>query len=115
MPGYLLLSPAEGARVIEAVGHPNLFLQLDLYHAQITTGDLARTVERYLPIAAHVQVAGVPGRHEPDATCEVRYPYLFELLDGLDYRGWVGAEYVPRAGTVEGLGWARPYGIVPRA
>ncbi|HET6521070.1 MAG TPA: 2-oxo-tetronate isomerase [Geminicoccaceae bacterium] len=114
VPGYLLLSPADGAAVIEEVGHPNLFLQLDLYHTQITTGDLARTVERHLPISAHVQVAGVPGRHEPD-TGEVRYPYLFELLDGLGYRGWIGTEYVPRTGTEEGLSWAKPYGIVPRA
>ena len=114
VPGYLLPSPAQAAAVIEEVGHPNLLLQLDLYHAQITTGDLARTVERYLPIVGHVQVAGVPDRHEPD-TGEVRYPYLFGLLDRLGYEGWVGAEYVPRADAVAGLGWAQPYGVVPRA
>jgi hydroxypyruvate isomerase len=58
-----------------------------------------------------VQVAGVPGRHEPDQTQEIDYPSLFALLDRLGYEGWVGCEYRPRAGTVEGLGWARPYGI----
>ena len=113
VPGYLLLSPAHGARVIEEVGHPNLFLQLDLYHTQITTGDLARSIERYLPVSAHVQVAGVPERQEPDLG-EVRYPYLFELLDGLGYEGWIGAEYLPRGDAAAGLGWARPYGIAPR-
>ena len=51
-------------------------------------------------------VAGVPGRHEPDRG-EVRYPYLFGLLDELGYDGFVGCEYRPRAGTSEGLGWLR--------
>ena len=51
---------------------------------------------------------GSPGRHEPDEG-EIDYGYLFRTLDRLGYTGWVGAEYSPRAGTLEGLGWLKKW------
>jgi 2-dehydrotetronate isomerase len=63
----------------------------------------------------HMQIAGVPGRHEPDRNQEIDYPFLFSLMDELGYKGWVGCEYRPRAGTLEGLAWAAPWGIGPDA
>jgi hydroxypyruvate isomerase len=76
------------------------------------TGDLARSLERHLPMTAHVQIAGVPERHEPDIG-EINYPYLFDLLDRLGYQGWVGCEYFAAGSTEDGLGWAMRYGIAP--
>ena len=58
----------------------------------------------------HIQIAGTPGRHEPDVG-EINYPYLFDLLDEIGYQGWVGCEYRPKGDTVAGLGWAKQYGI----
>ena len=58
---------------------------------------------RHLPHTGHIQIAGVPERHEPD-TGEVNYRYLFRLLDELGYDGWNGCEYRPAKGTVAGLG-----------
>jgi 2-dehydrotetronate isomerase len=113
IPGYLLNTPAEGAAVIEELGSANLKLQFDFYHAQIMTGDLARSFERHQGITGHVQIAGVPERHEPD-TGEVNYPYLFDLLDRLGYAGWVGCEYFPAGDTAAGLGWALGHGIHPQ-
>jgi len=113
IPGYLLNLPAEAAAIIAEVGADGLRLQFDFYHAQIMTGDLARSFERHLPVIGHVQIAGVPERHEPDVG-EINYPYLFELMDRLGYAGWVGCEYFPAAGTEEGLGWAFRYGIAPK-
>jgi len=55
----------------------------------------------------------VPSRHEPDEG-EVHYPGIFAALDRLGYQGFVGAEYLPRGRTEDGLGWARPYGVVAR-
>jgi hydroxypyruvate isomerase len=112
IPGFLLNTPAEGAALIEQLGLPALRLQFDFYHAQIMTGDLARSFERHLGVVAHVQIAGVPERQEPDVG-EIYYPYLFDLLDRLGYEGWIGCEYFPAAGTEEGLGWALRYGIAP--
>ena len=89
-------------------------LQFDFYHAQIMTGDLARSFERHLPIIGHVQIAGVPERHEPDVG-EINYPYLFDLIDRLGYAGWVGCEYFPAGSAEAGLGWAYRYGIAPKS
>lgn len=112
MPGYFLSTPSHARRIIETVGSDNLFLQLDLYHCQVMQGDLAHAIETYYACTGHIQIAGNPQRHEPDVG-EIYYPYLFDLIDRLGYTGWIGCEYHPRAGTVAGLGWATPYGIIP--
>jgi hydroxypyruvate isomerase len=112
IPGYLLNTPDEGAAVVAELGQPSLRLQFDFYHAQIMRGDLARSFERHQAITAHVQIAGVPERHEPDSG-EVNYPYLFDWLDRRGYQGWIGCEYLPAGRTEDGLGWAIRYGIAP--
>lgn len=108
MPGYFLARQADARRLIETVAEPNLKLQLDLYHCQIMEGDLARHIRELAPITGHVQIAGVPDRHEPDIG-EVSFPYLLELLDDVGYEGWVGCEYRPRGRTEDGLGWLRSW------
>jgi len=110
-PGCFLTGTAQARRILERVGRDNVLLQYDFYHMQIMEGRLAETVKANIDVIGHFQVGGVPGRHEPDRTQEIDYPSLFDLIDGLGFEGWVGCEYRPRAGTVEGLGWARPYGI----
>lgn len=109
MPGYWLDDVAKGFRLLEAVDRDNVKLQLDLYHAQVIQGDLARTIEANIERIGHIQVADNPGRHEPGSG-EIHYPYLFELLDRLGYAGWVGCEYQPQTTTEAGLGWLRQAG-----
>ena len=104
MPGYHLNTSADAVAVLDAVGAANLGLQFDLYHAQITEGDLTRRLEALMPRIAHIQIAGVPDRHEPDGG-EVNYPHLFGVLDRLGYDGFVGCEYRPAGRTEDGLGW----------
>lgn len=104
MPGYFLNSLDQARRLIERIGQPNVKLQFDFYHTQITHGDLAMHFREYQAITGHVQIAGVPERHEPDIG-EINYPYLLNLLDELGYDGFVGCEYRPRGETVAGLGW----------
>ncbi len=108
IPGYFINYQREGRAIIEEVGLDNLKLQLDLYHCQIMEGDLAEHIESFLEITGHVQIAGVPERHEPDVG-EINFPYLFERLDRAGYDGWVGCEYRPRGRTEDGLGWFAPY------
>lgn len=108
IPGYFLNRQDEAHAVCTAVGAANIKVQMDFYHCQIVEGDLTRTFERTCAGVGHVQIAGVPDRHEPD-TGEVNYAHIFDLLDRKGYEGWVGCEYRPRAGTSAGLGWLKPY------
>lgn len=108
MPGYFLTTAAQAHRIIDQVGHANLFLQMDLYHCQVMTGNLVGHIKAHWEVIDHFQIAGNPGRHEPDVG-EISYPYLFDLIDSLGYRGWIGCEYHPRRDTLAGLGWLRPY------
>ena len=110
VPGYLLSTAGHAQRVIETVGSKNLFLQYDFYHRQIMEGSLAAGFAQHRDIIAHIQVSNVPGRHEPSIG-EINYPYLFDMLDAAGYDGWIGCEYRPKGGTLEGLGWLVPYGI----
>jgi 2-dehydrotetronate isomerase len=112
-PGYFLNNTRDALALIERADRANLSLQLDLYHCQIMEGNLARHIRDLAGRFAHVQIAGVPDRHEPDIG-ELNYPYLLDLLDETGYSGWVGCEYRPRAGTLTGLGWARRWGIGTR-
>jgi len=104
MPGYFLNRQEEAHGICQAVGAPNLKVLFDLYHCQITEGDLATKMKAHLGGIAHMQVAGVPGRHEPNVG-EINYPYLFRLMDELGYQGWVGCEYRPKGDTSQGLAW----------
>jgi hydroxypyruvate isomerase len=106
MPGYFLNNQAEAHTIRQEVGEPNLKVQMDFYHAQIVEGDLATTFRKHFAGIGHVQIAGVPDRHEPDGG-EVNYAYLFQLLDELGYTGWVGCEYRPRSRTEDGLAWLK--------
>ena len=114
-PGYLLGGVALACEIIAAIGSDNVSLQYDLYHAQMTQGRLAQTFRDRFDAIRHVQITGVPGRHEPDSNQEIDYPFLFSLMDEVGYEGWVGCEYRPRTGTVDGLAWAAPWGIGPKA
>ena len=106
MPGYFLRTQAQSAAVVEEVGEANVRTQMDCYHMQITEGDLEMKLRRYIGLCGHVQIAGVPGRHEPSVG-EVNYGYVLGVLKELGYEGWVGCEYHPAGGTAEGLGWMR--------
>ena len=104
MPGYLVNTQKQSAEICAAVGAPNMKMQMDLYHMQVMEGDLATSLKRYASMCGHIQIAGCPERHEPD-TGEIRYEYLFKLLDESGYPGWLGCEYRPAGKTTEGLRW----------
>ena len=108
IPGFFLNTTDEAAAVIEAIGPERIGMQFDLYHCQITEGDVVMTAERHLPLIAHMQVADTPGRHEP-GTGEVNWPFVFDRLDAMGFRGWIGCEYRPAGPTEDGLGWFAPY------
>ena len=107
-PGYFLTRQDEAQAIRAEVGADNLRVQFDCYHCQIVEGDLAVKLRRDMAGIGHIQIAGVPDRHEPDLG-ELNYPYLLALVDTLGYAGWIGCEYRPKGATTAGLGWAKPY------
>ena len=108
IPGFFLSRTSQALELFSEVDVDNLFLQYDIYHMQIMEGDLARTIEKNKDVISHLQIADNPGRHEP-GTGEIDYPFLFSFLDNMDYRGWIGCEYIPGKTTLEGLRWLAPY------
>ena len=103
-PHYLFSSQYQALAIVEEVARDNVFIQLDTFHAQKVDGNLTHLIRNYAGKYAHVQIAGLPDRHEPDDG-EINYPWLFRLFDEVGYQGWIGCEYKPRGLTKEGLGW----------
>ena len=104
MPGFLVSTQEDSRAICEAIGAPNVKMQMDLYHMQVMEGDLVTKLKRYASQCGHIQIAGCPERHEPD-TGEVRYEYLFRVIDEIGYPGWLGCEYRPAGKTTDGLRW----------
>ncbi len=115
IPRFFLNRQDHAHEILAELGAPHLKVQMDLYHCQIVEGDVAMKLRKYLPTGnvGHLQIAGVPERQEPDIG-ELNYPYLFSVIDELQYPGWIGCEYRPlhggtQGGTSAGLDWLRPY------
>ncbi|MBC7801735.1 MAG: hydroxypyruvate isomerase family protein [Gemmatimonadaceae bacterium] len=110
MPGFFLNTMAQGAAIVEAFGADRLGLQFDIYHCQVTEGDITKRIEALLPTIAHMQIADVPARNEP-GTGEINYQFVFDRIDQLGYAGWLGCEYRPAGDTVAGLAWRARYNV----
>lgn len=110
IPGFYLSGTRQALDLIAATGSDNIFVQYDIYHMQRMEGELASSIKANLGRIAHVQLADNPGRFEP-GTGEINYHFLFSFLDEIGYEGWIGCEYKPKAGTVEGLGWRAAHGV----
>lgn len=109
-PGYLLATQEQGAAIVMAIGRDRLGLQFDIYHCQTAQGDVTRRLEALMPVVDHMQLADVPGRHEP-GTGEIGWDYVRRRVDELGYAGWIRCEYHPLGDTVAGLAWRRRYGV----
>jgi len=110
IPGYFLSTQEQAAAIVSAVGTDRVGLQFDIYHCQTAQGDVTRRLEAMMPLIAHMQVADVPGRHEP-GTGEVGWSFLFGRIEALGYQGWIGCEYQPEGDTVAGLSWRQRYEV----
>jgi hydroxypyruvate isomerase len=110
IPGYFLNHTHVARGIIHEVAEPNVGLQFDLYHRQIEEGDVAAAIDEFGPLARHYQIASPPDRGEPDAG-ELNYAWLLQRIDASGFAGYVGCEYRPRRGTLEGLAWAKACGV----
>jgi hydroxypyruvate isomerase len=106
---YLLTTTAAAATFAGEVARPNVRLQYDAYHMQRMEGDITATLDEYWPLISHIQIADVPGRHEP-GTGEINYRFVLDHLARKGYQGAVGLEYRPSTGRPEdSFGWLEGY------
>jgi hydroxypyruvate isomerase len=108
-PGFLVTTTRQGLELLDRIGHPNISLQYDVYHAQRMEGNITATIREHLARIGHIQIADSPGRNEP-GTGEINYPYVFAAIDGAGYDGWVSLEYRPSGRTEDSLDWMRASG-----
>jgi hydroxypyruvate isomerase len=101
-PGYFLSESSEAFEIVERVGSKAVRVLYDIYHQQVTEGDLTRTIEAHFQEIGYFHVADHPGRHEP-GTGEIAYPLLMNKLQELGYEGFVGLEFFPKKTPEEGL------------
>jgi len=101
-PGYFLTSSREGFEIVEQVGSPAVKLLYDIYHQQVTEGNLIATITSHIDLIGHFHIADVPGRHEPGSG-EINYANVLAAIDEAGYESFIGLEYAPAAATAESL------------
>jgi hydroxypyruvate isomerase len=100
--GYYLVTSEQGFQVIDEVGSPQIKLLYDIYHQQITEGNILATICANMDKIGHLHVADVPGRQEP-GTGELNYQNIFSRIADSDYQGYVGLEFKPSTTSEEAL------------
>jgi len=104
MPGFIIDNSAAMLSVLEALRHPNLRMQHDIYHMNRMQEDYTTFLQEHIHQIGHIQFADCPGRGQP-GTGTVDFGALFNLIENLPYTGWVGAEYKPLGNSVDSLTW----------
>jgi hydroxypyruvate isomerase len=104
MPGFYVSTAERAAEIVKAVDRPNVRLQLDQYHVGMMGGDARAALREHKDVVEHVQIADVPGRHEPGTGQQPIREFLADL-DALGYTGAVGLEYRPSGPTDAALAW----------
>lgn len=107
-PNNFLTGADEAFEILERVGSRHVKMLYDIYHQQITEGDLLARILPNIDKIGHFHAAGVPGRHELDE-CEINYDYLLRQIAQAGYDGWIGLEYFPAKAPSEGLGKLAAY------
>jgi hydroxypyruvate isomerase len=107
-PGYFLSRQSQAASIIETLKRDNVKIMYDLYHAQMTEGNLVATLKKNIAKIGHIQIADVPGRNEP-GTGEINFAFVMQAITDIGYAGWIGCEYKPKTETVAGLSWRDAY------
>jgi hydroxypyruvate isomerase len=105
-PGYLVNRLEEAGAIIDELDRPNLALQFDFFHVQLTQGNLSSNLERFHSRIRYCQIANPPGRNEPGVG-ELEYDFLLDRLEALGYEGYVGLEYAPSDGMEHDFSWLR--------
>ncbi len=101
-PGTYLTRSDHTKRILDAVGSEKIKVLFDIYHQQMTEGNLTANIRMFAHQIGHFHAADVPGRHELGSG-EINWAYLFEEIGKMGYEGYIGLEYLPTGDTSESL------------
>lgn len=109
MPRFAISTIDQQLEMLEAVNHPNVFLQFDVYHMAVNisgngTKEIIKALTKHTEYIAHIQFADYPNRHEP-STGRLDFDAIFQAIDDMGYTGYAAAEYRPSIPTVQTIGW----------
>jgi hydroxypyruvate isomerase len=105
-PKYFLTSASEAIEIVRAVNHPQVQFLYDIFHEQMSYGNLIDKLDKHIDVIGLIHIADVPGRHEP-GTGEINYASIYKKLAALNYRRNVAMEFLPLADPVATLRAAR--------
>lgn len=100
-PDYFCDNSAWGIELCKRLDSPNFKLLYDIYHMQISEGDIIRTIQNHHQYFGHYHTAGVPGRNEIDDTQELYYPAIMRAIQATGFNGYVAQEFMPKRATDE--------------
>jgi hydroxypyruvate isomerase len=100
--GYFLDTCVDGLKLVKQVDHPRFRLLFDIYHEQVQTGNVIRTLTEAAPHVAVFHVADNPGRNDP-GTGELNWPNIYKAIQKTGYTGYVTMEYLPLGDQVKSL------------
>ena len=101
-PDYFADNSAWGIALCQQLGSANFKLLYDIYHMQISEGDIIRTIQDNHEYFGHYHTAGVPGRHEINDTQELFYPAIIKAINATGFSGYVAQEFIPTPKTIQG-------------
>lgn len=104
MPGFIIHNGQQMLDILDQLNHPKLFMQYDIYHAQMMGDQPDEFITRHATKIGHIQFADCPGRGQP-GTGHINFERIFRAIEKSGYSGWIGAEYKPVGTTSESLGW----------
>ena len=94
--GDEVVKSEQGAQVLKAVGSPHVKMLFDVYHQQISEGNLTGNIRKYKDLIGYFQIADHPGRNEP-GTGEINYPHVLRVIHDIGYTGAIGMEMSPKS------------------
>ena len=99
-PRQLIVRSEHAALVLKTVGSPNVKMLFDIYHQQISEGNLTGNIRRFRDLIGYYQLADHPGRHEP-TTGEINYPFVLWTIHEVGYQGAIGMEMSPKGDPMD--------------
>jgi len=100
-PGLYLTKIPQAFQICRSIGSPSCKILFDMYHQQITEGNIIPNIDRAWSEVAYMQIGDNPGRKEP-TTGEMNYRNIFRHIHGKSFTGVLGMEHGNAAPGIEG-------------